>query len=290
MLRIDAHHHLWLYNVVEYGWLEGDLAPLRRDFVVENLIKEAARANVTGTVAVQARQSIEETDWLLKIAESAALIHGVVGWLPLREPQFPALLEGYREQPLLKGLRHVVQGEQPGFMDDPAFLSGMASLTGSGLTYDILIFEQQLEEAIRLVDRFPEQVFVLDHIGKPCISAGELHPWADRIRELARRGNVYCKLSGMITEANPQRWTSSELKPFFEIVLEAFSPSRLMAGTDWPVLLVGCSYENWWALLSEWVGTLSTGEQAWILGLTAAGTYHLTVAPQTERKMNGADA
>jgi L-fuconolactonase len=282
MLRIDAHHHLWQYNVAEYGWLEGDFEPLRRDFVVEDLIKEAGRANVVGAVAVQARQSIEETDWLLKIAELTPLLLGVVGWLPLREPLFPALLECYREQPLLKGLRHVLQGERPGFMDDPAFLSGITALAGSGLVYDILILERQLEEAIRLVDRFPNQIFVLDHIGKPRIAAGELHRWANQIRELARRKNVFCKLSGMVTEADPQRWTPAELKPFFDIALEAFTPCRLMAGTDWPVLLAGCTYERWWALLSEWIGPLSSNEQALILGLTAAETYRLTIAPPTE--------
>lgn len=290
MLRIDSHHHLWQYNDAEYGWLEGDLASLRRDFLAEDLLEEAARGDVAGAVAVQARQSMEETDWLLTIAESTPLIAGVVGWLPLRDPQFPALLERYRKQPLLKGLRHVLQAEPMGYMDDAAFLSGIASLTGSGLAYDILIFEWQLEEAIRLADRFPEQVFVLDHIGKPRIAVGELYPWAGRIRELARRQNVCCKLSGMVTEADLQRWTPAELKPYFDIVLEAFTPSRLMAGTDWPVLLAGCSYERWWTLLSEWVGALSPDEQAWILGLTAASTYGLTISPPAGRNMNGADA
>ena len=280
MLRVDAHQHLWRYNKAEYDWLDGDLASLRRDFLTVDLAPEMQSAEVIGTVVVQARQTIEETEWLLELAATAPFILGVVGWLPLRDPGFPALLERYRQYSTLRGLRHVVQGEPRGFMDDPSFNNGIDALRRTGLVYDILIVERQLEEATRFVDRHPNQTFVLDHIAKPRIAAGELQPWANRIRELARRENVLCKVSGMVTEADPNHWSADQLKPYFDTVLECFMPARLMAGSDWPVLYAGCSYERWWRLLSDWVAVLSPEERADILGRTAIKTYGLTLLPE----------
>jgi L-fuconolactonase len=287
MLRVDAHHHLWRYNNVEYDWLNGALTPLRRDFLPKDLLIELQIAQVAGAVAVQARQSIAETEELLQLAEAISEMLGVVGWLPLRSPDFPALLERHRESEFLKGLRHVLQAEPTGFMDGPSFLPGIGELAGTGLVYDILIVEAQLDEALRLVDRFPGQSFVLDHLAKPRIADGELRPWARRLRELARRPNVTCKVSGMVTEADPHRWSADQLKPYFEIALEAFTPSRLMAGTDWPVLIAGCSYGRWWNLLSSWVSTLSKDEQADVLGLTAVRTYGLEVHRVISSQTNG---
>lgn len=294
MICVDAHHHFWHFNSTEYGWLDGDLAVLRRDFLPEDLVSETQKAGVSGTVAVQARQSMEETDRLLQLAATNPLLLGVVGWLPLRDRDFPAVLERYREQaPLagtLRGLRHVVQAEAPGFLDDPAFNAGIDALRGSGLVYDILILERQLEEATRFVDRHPDQMFVLDHMGKPRIAAGELQPWAGRIRKLARRENVVCKLSGMVTEADPKCWSADQLKPYFETVLECFTPARLMAGTDWPVLCAGCSYERWWSLLREWLDALSVDEQADVLGRTTVRTYRLQVPTPGEDQTKGMPA
>lgn len=230
MYRLDAHHHLWRSNSSEYDWLEGDLAMLRRDFVPEDLTHATQEAGVSGTVAVQARQSVQETAWLLQLAESTPLILGVVGWLPLCAPDFPSLLGDYCAERVLKGLRHVVQAEAPGFLDNVAFNAGIRTLQGTGLAYDLLIFERQLQEAIRFVDRHPNQIFVLDHIAKPRVAAGELQPWAESIRELAERENVFCKISGMVTEADPKQWSPAQLEPYFDTVLEAFTPARLMAG------------------------------------------------------------
>ncbi len=277
MFRVDAHHHLWHYSAAEYDWLEGDLAPLRRDFMPDDLAKDAGLANVDGAIAVQARQTVAETDWLLQLAAANPMLLGAVGWLPLREPDLPALLEIYREQEWLKGLRHVVQSEPAGFMDDASFNAGISAMRDTSLVYDILIFDRQMQEAIRLVDRHPHQAFVLDHMGKPGIAAGMLQPWADAVRELARRPNVVCKVSGMVTEADPHHWSPDQLKPYFDTVLEAFTPARLMAGTDWPVLLAGCSYQRWWEILSRWIWKLSPDEQTDILGGTAMRTYRLTV-------------
>ncbi len=283
MIRVDAHHHLWRYNPIDYDWLQGDLAVLQRDFLPADLDRDSRSSKIDGSIAVQARQSVMETDWLLQLAASTPLILGVVGWLPLQDPRFPALLERYQEQKSLKGLRHVVQAEAAGFMDEASFNAGIAAMHDSGLVYDILIFERQLEEAIRLADRHPNQHFVLDHLAKPRIAAGQLGPWADRVRKLAQRPNTTCKLSGMVTEADPHNWSAAQLRPYFETVLEAFTPARLMIGTDWPVLLAGCSYGRWWEIASEWINTLSLDEQADILGRTAMKTYGLTLPDAGEQ-------
>jgi len=290
MYRIDAHHHLWRYNSSEYDWLEGDFEMLRRDFVPENLTHATQEAGVSGTVAVQARQSVQETAWLLQLAESTPLILGVVGWLPLCAPDFPSLLGDYCAERLLKGLRHVVQTEAPGFLDDVAFNNGIRTLQGTGLAYDLLIFEHQLQEATRFVDRHPKQVFVLDHIAKPRIAAGELQPWAEGIRELAERENIFCKISGMVTEADPKQWSPAQLEPYFDTVLEAFTPARLMAGSDWPVLCAGCTYQRWWAILAQWVAPLAQDEQADILGCTAIRAYRLDAPIATAQNHTGVPA
>lgn len=276
MLRIDAHHHLWRFTPDEYGWISDDMRVLRRDFLLADLRHELRTASVHGTVAVQARQTVEETEWLLSLASSSdSPILGVVGWLPIASPDFPAQLESALTQPRLRGLRHVVQAEPEGFLDADAFNRGIASLKSTGLVYDILIFARQLAEATRFIDRHPGQSFVLDHIAKPEIRAGEIKQWERGIRELAKRPNVTCKVSGMVTEADPANWSAAQLKPYFDIVLEAFTPNRLMIGTDWPVLTMGCTYAQWWRTVEDWAARLSADQRAAILGGTATRIYKL---------------
>lgn len=277
MRRIDAHHHLWNYSAEDFGWINDEMAVLRRDFLLRDLEPLLAAADVAGTVAVQAPQTIEETRWLLSLAGPGSPILGVCGWLPIANDDFPALLEEFCDAGALKALRHIVQAESMGFLDDDAFNRGIRTLRGTGLVYDILIYARQLEEATRFVDRHPEQIFVLDHAAKPDIRSGEMARWAEGIRELARRANVNCKISGMVTEADPRHWTHEQLKPYFEVVLDAFGPGRLMVGTDWPVLTVGCAYEQWWQTVESWIAPLTTSEQAQILGGTAARVYQLDV-------------
>ena len=224
-MRIDAHHHFWQYTVAEYGWIDDDMAVLRRDFLPADLERELARAGVDGVVSVQARQTLEETEWLLGLAGQHAFIKGVVGWVELVNPGVGAVLERLVKNPKLKAVRHVVQGEpDDNFILRDDFNRGVALLAPLGLVYDILIFPRHLKPSIRFVDRHPGQRFVLDHIAKPQIKAGVLEPWAADIRELARRPNVYCKLSGMVTEADYQRWTEEQLRVCFDVVLEAFGP------------------------------------------------------------------
>jgi len=274
--RIDAHHHLWHYDPVEYGWIDGTMSVLKRDFLPSDLEKEIRAAAIGGTVAVQARQTLEETKWLLSQARSAPFLRGVVGWAPIASATFPEELEGLRQDPKLKGLRHVIQDESdPQFMNGAEFNRGIATLTASGLVYDILIFERQLSAAISFVDRHPKQVFVLDHVGKPRIGARVLDPWRSQIAELARRKNVYCKLSGMVTEANWSSWRVEDLRPYFDVVLGAFGPERMMYGSDWPVCLLAANYGRWCGTVDTLIEPLSKTEKEMILGGTATAVYSL---------------
>jgi L-fuconolactonase len=277
-MRIDSHHHLWRYTQAEYGWIDDAMQVLRRDFLVADLEAELTTAAVDGTVVVQARQTLEETSWLLHLAAQTSSIRGVVGWAPIASGDFAETLEALRGNPLLKGLRHVVQAEPTGFLDGAEFNRGIAALRDTGLVYDLLIVAGQLPEATRFVDRHPEQSFVLDHIAKPGIAGQEIEPWAAQIRELAKRPNVTCKLSGMVTEADWRSWSAASLRPYFDRVLEAFGPARLMAGSDWPVLTVACSYSQWWATVAEWTAALSETERAQIEGGVAATVYNLDAA------------
>lgn len=275
-MKIDAHHHYWKYNPVEYDWIDDAMAAIRADFLPETLEATIRSVGVDGVVTVQARQLVEETEWLLQMAQKHNFMKGVVGWLPLIDADLVRLLEFYSEVPKLKGLRHVLQGEPDmEYMLRPDFDRGLSMLKNFNLVYDILIFERQLPNTIRMVDRHPNQVFVLDHIAKPLIAQNELLPWSDNLRELARRENVYCKLSGMVTEADFNSWTSEQLKPYFDVVLEAFGPNRLMWGSDWPVCLVATSYNRWVQLISETISSFSATEQQTILGTNAQRVYNL---------------
>lgn len=272
---IDAHHHLWHYSVAEFGWLDGPLTGLRRDFLPSDLQRELATADIDATVVVQARQTDQETQWLLSLARETSQIWGVVGWADIAANNFPDRVEQLAQEPQLVGLRHVVQAEAPGFLDQSSFNRGIDALRGTEIAYDILIYEQQLEEATRFVDRHQQQQFILDHIAKPRIAAQELEPWKQRIAELARRPNICCKVSGMVTEADPKAWTAQHLRPYLDAVVEAFGPTRLMAGSDWPVCLAGVSYKAWWTLLRNYFAEFSEDEQQSIFGECAIRAYRL---------------
>lgn len=282
-MRIDAHHHLWCYTTEEYGWIDDRMKILQRDFTPADLAAEMSAAGVTGSVAVQARQTLEETHWLLNLTVKSSVIKGVVGWAPIADKAFASTLPTLQSDPLLKGLRHVVQAEPDGFLDGEAFNRGIAALRDTGLVYEILIFARQLPEAIRFVDRHPNQVFVLDHIAKPDIAGNGFSAWEKGFRELAKRQNVSCKLSGMVTEADWQTWTPATLTPYFETALDAFGPSRLMVGTDWPVINVACSYTRWWQIITEWLAPLSQTEREQIEGKTAARVYGLALDPDSNQ-------
>lgn len=275
---IDAHHHLWRYDPAEYGWIDDSMSSLRRDFLPSYLHAEMPAAGVLSTVAVQARQSLAETAWLLSLAAQNPWIAGVVGWAPIAAPDFPHQLEPLLHHPKLKALRHVLQSEpDPSYALHPGFQRGLAALRATGLVYDILICASQLPIAIQLVDAHPHQLFVLDHLAKPRIAAAELSPWREQIRDLARRPNVSCKLSGMVTEADWWHWTPEHLRPYLDTALEAFGPHRLLAGSDWPVCTVASTYRRWWQILRAWAANLSHDEQRQILARNAEETYRLHI-------------
>ena len=275
--RIDAHHHLWRYSKEEYGWITGDMAPIARDFLPQDLQQALTSSGMQGSIAVQARQSLEETEFLLNFAKEFPIIRGVVGWAPIASPEFPQALERFHHFQKLKGFRHVVQDEPDDtFLLRADFNAGIARFKRFGLVYDILIFERQLPAAISFVDCHPAQVFVLDHIAKPRIRERELEPWRTNIRELARRESVFCKLSGMVTEAHWTQWSPSDLLPYFEVVLDAFGPTRLMAGSDWPVCLLAAPHQTWFSTLHKFISQLSVAEQEMILGGVATEVYSLS--------------
>jgi L-fuconolactonase len=275
--RIDAHHHLWRYSKEEYGWIAANMAPIARDFLPQDLQQVLTSSGMQGSIAVQARQTIEETQFLFKLAQEFPFIRGVVGWAPIARPEFPQVLERFHHFEKLKGFRHVVQDEpDDAFLLRPDFNAGIALFKRYGLVYDILIFERQLPAAISFVDRHPAQVFVLDHIAKPRIRDRVLEPWRTNIRELARRENVFCKLSGMVTEAHWAQWSLPDLLPYFEVVLDAFGARRLMAGSDWPVCLLAATYQTWFSTLREFISRLSSAEQEMILGGVATKVYSLS--------------
>lgn len=273
---IDTHHHYWQYNPVEFDWIDDEMATIQRSFLPSDLQQTLSAADVQAVVSVQARQTLEETDWLLHLAAENTFMYGVVGWLPLASVEIADVLAQYVSNPWLKGVRHVVQGEpDPEFLLRDDFNGGISTLKDFNLVYDLLIFERQLPNTIRFVDRHPNQVFVLDHMAKPQIKAGVLQPWAKTIRELAKRSNVSCKLSGMVTEADYKTWTSEQLQPYFDVVLEAFGPQRLLFGSDWPVCLVATEYSAWLSLVKKQLATLSQYEQELIFSKNAIQTYQL---------------
>jgi L-fuconolactonase len=273
-MKIDAHQHFWRYNDREYGWISDRMAALRRDFLPEDLAREQGPLGFDGSVAVQARQSLAETEWLLELADEHPRLRGVVGWVDLCSPEVGAQLDRFAGRPKLRGVRHVVQDEPDDrFLLREDFLRGVGLLGRRGLTYDILIYPRHLAAARELAGRFREQAFVLDHIAKPSIREGKIEPWATDIRALAAHPNVCCKLSGMVTEADWERWKPADFQPYLDVVVEAFGPRRLMVGSDWPVCTVAASYAEVMGMVTDYIGRLSQEDQSLVLGGNAASFY-----------------
>lgn len=265
-MKLDAHQHFWRYSAREYPWIPPGSA-LQRDWLPEDLAALQTPLGFDGSIAVQARQTLEETRWMLSLADQHPRIKGVVGWVDLRSDKLHAQLKEFAAHPKFVGVRHVVQDEPDDrFMLGAEFLRGLGQLHSSGLTYDLLIFPKQLPAACEVVARFPEQQFVLDHIAKPVIKSRQIEFWAQQIRELARHPNVFCKLSGLVTEANHQHWREADLVPYLDVVAEAFGPSRLMIGSDWPVCLLASNYERAMNVVLNWARKFSAAEQSGIVG------------------------
>ncbi len=276
-MRIDSHQHFWNYSAAEYPWIGPGMERLARDYLPEDLAPLLAAEGIHGSVAVQARQSVAESHWLLKLAQAHPLVKGVVGWVDLRSERVGDDLHALAANPRFVGVRHVVQDEpDPRFVLGSDFGRGLRELHQHGLTYDLLLNPNQLPAAIELVGLVPEQPFVVDHLAKPRIVAGEIEGWERDLRAIARHDNVCCKVSGMVTEAGRRGWKRDDFTPYLDVVLEAFGPARLMVGSDWPVCLLAGEYADVAAIPRDYFGRLSADEQAQIHGGTATRFYGLT--------------
>ena len=272
-MRIDAHQHFWTPST--QTWLDESMSVLKRDFWPEHLEPLLREQGFDGCIAVQTLASVDETRLYLKLAGEHDFITGVVGWVDLCSSDARADIVRLSSDPKLVGIRHIAQSEPDDFLVRPDFQRGIAALGEIGLVYDILIYARQLPAALQLVRAFPRQRFVVDHIAKPEIKAGIKQPWEERMREMARHPNVACKLSGMVTEADWNRWKPSDIAFYLDTVLDCFGPSRLMIGSDWPVCLLAGSYERVVGMLFDYISRLSTGEQDAILGMTAQAVYRV---------------
>ncbi len=274
-MRIDAHQHFWKFDPIQHEWITEKMEAIRKDFVPEYLQSLLYENQIDGCVAVQVDQSENETKALLQLAGQNAFIKGVVGWVDLMSPDIRERLNHFVRHKKIKGFRHISQGQPEGFLLQKNFLRGIGSLKEFGFTYDILIFPNQLPEAISLVRQFPDQRFVLDHMAKPLIKKGILEPWKKDISELASYENVYCKLSGMVTEADWGNWSADNFKPYLDVVLNSFGTRRVCYGSDWPVCLVASSYQRQLAIVEEYIGRLSFDEKKDIMGENAIQFYNL---------------
>ncbi len=275
-MRVDTHQHFWNYRPADYGWISDSMSVLKRDFGPSDLAPLLRTAGFDGSVAVQASQALKETEWLLELAGKHPPIKGVVGWVDLRSGSVGQDLENLAQHPRLCGIRHLVQDEpDDGFLARGDFLRGVTLLAELDLTYDILIHPRQLPAAIEFVRRLPDHRLVLDHMAKPSIKARQPEPWASQIRELARSENLYCKISGMVTEADWSGWEKSDFTPYLDVVFEAFGPKRLMFGSDWPVCLLAATYPEVVHIASDYVSQLSEEDRAAVMGGNAEKFYRL---------------
>src|SRR5256885_5896326 len=279
-MNIDAHQHFWKYDPVRDAWITDAMAVLMRDLLAAELMRECDANNIDASIAVQADQSENETMFLMDLARENPRVAGVVGWADLCSPGVAERLRFFSQFEKLRGFRHIAQAEPDDrFLMRPDFVRGIAALREFGLAYDILIYPRQLPAAIELAAKCPEQRFVIDHLAKPEIKNGKIEPWAAHIKTIAQNKNVYCKLSGLVTEADWNRWTADDCKPYLEIALEAFGPGRLMFGSDWPVCLLAGSYGQVKKIIESFLTGVPTEGRQKIFGGNAIEFYRLKTVP-----------
>jgi len=277
-MKIDTHQHFWKYNDRDYVWMSAGMDKLRKDHLPTDLLPLIDAAGISATVAVQARQCLEESSWLLQLADKYPFIRGVVGWVDLSSDRVVEQLEQFAQHPKFRGVRHVVHDEPDDqFMLRESFLDGLSRLKRFGLTYDLLLFPRHLPIACGVIKRFPDQPFVLDHIAKPPVRAGEIEPWTRDLKRLAAFPNVFCKLSGLVTEATWDSWKAQNFEPYLDVVLNSFGPRRLMIGSDWPVCTLAADYASVIRMESGYISKLSADEQRAILEDNPVGFYSLQI-------------
>jgi len=274
-MTIDSHVHFWKYDKKRDTWITNDMKILKQDYLPHTLDLTLKRNGIDGCIAVQADQSELETQFYVELAKTYPIIKGVVGWVDLRAGNINDRLEYFSQYPIIKGWRHIVQGEPPEFLAEPSFRRGIEALAPYNCTYDVLIYHYQLRAAIEFVAAFPNQKFVIDHCAKPAIRQKEIETWKKEIREIAAYPNVYCKLSGLFTEAKWKEWSPGEFYPYLDVVFEAFSVDRLMFGSDWPVVLVSGIYVQWKSLIEKYMETYLDDDKEKVFGLNAQQFYNL---------------
>ena len=274
-MRIDSHQHFWRFDRDRHSWITDDMSKVRRDFLPDDLAPVLAEHAIDGCVTVQVDQSEVENQFMLSMARTHSFIKGVVGWIDLRADNLPERLDHFNEFRIVKGFRHIVQGEPKGYLLDSKFIRGVKELGSRGFTYDLLIYHHQLEEAKSFVRQVGPVSIVIDHLAKPSIGHGEFRNWADGIEALSDFENVHCKLSGMVTEANWNAWSYDQLLPYIEKTFECFSAKRILYGSDWPVCLVAASYHEQYSIVNRFLQTLPETERDRVFGENAKTFYNL---------------
>jgi L-fuconolactonase len=276
MMKIDSHQHFWKFDPVRASWINDEMSVIQKDLLPGDLLPVLQQNNIDGCVTVQSDQSEEENSFQLTNAKKWNFIKGVVGWINLQADNVEERLQYYNQFKMMKGFRHVLQGEQQrDFMLRPAFMRGVGLLNKYGFTYDILIFPDQLQDSLKFVKAFPDQPFVIDHIAKPFIKDKKIDEWKKDIEQFASCKNVYCKVSGMVTEASWKTWKKQDFTPYLDVVTNAFGTDRIMFGSDWPVCLVAASYTDMLSIVSDYFASFTENEKAKIFGENAIRFYKL---------------
>ena len=274
-MKIDAHQHFWIYDPVRDSWIDDSMKVLQKNFLPEMLVPILEQYNFDGCIAVQADQSEIETQFLLDLASKNTVVKGVVGWVDLCADTVEDRLAHFSKNKLFKGVRHIVQAEANDFMLRTDFQNGISKLEQFGLTYDILIIPEQLPAVIELAQKFPKQQFVIDHIAKPSIKDAKMDDWKDNMKALSRFPNVFCKVSGMVTEADWENWTPKDFTKYLDVILDAFGVDRVLYGSDWPVCLLAAKYGEQLDVLERYISHLSEGQITNIMGDNAIKFYNL---------------
>lgn len=276
MQKIDAHQHFWKYNQQDFAWITDDMHVIQKDFLPDDLLPIYQQHNIDGCVAVQVNQSEEENLFFLNLADQFDFIKGIVGWIDLPAVNIEERLAFFSKHKKIKGFRHILQGEtNRALMLEEKFLNGISQLKKFNYTYDILIYTDQLQYALEFVQKFPDQLFVIDHLAKPLIKQQEIEDWKKSIQQFKSFENVYCKISGMVTEADWNNWSNQTFKPYIDVVAETFGTNRIMFGSDWPVCLVAANYDEMFAVVENYFSSFSKDEQGKFFGENAIRFYNL---------------